>query len=314
MSSKPGDGVFAPIRVTNLRGDQPIEFNAYIKINDRYILYLRQGDSFEGSRLQRLREKKLKQMYIDLTEERKFQSYVSQNQALAFDPLSGKSLEMRCEIIQGIQQSSAEAFFEKPESSEHYGKTKSDCERFVSFLSTEAEAAGLILRIANLDQSIPHHCVTVSTLATALALHINKIDAKQLQILSLGALLHDFEHFRSGLDLSRSRSSLTSGELEIYKNHPLEGARHIQTLRHIDAQVIKIISQHEEYIDGGGFPLGLKGNELEPLSVYVSAANALDRMMVFEGVPRSDVGNRFLRENLGRYPLEYLNTLVKLIR
>ena len=50
---------YVSIRVSTLRGDQKIDFNAYIKINEKMVLYLRRGDSFEGERLLRLKEKKL---------------------------------------------------------------------------------------------------------------------------------------------------------------------------------------------------------------------------------------------------------------
>ena len=44
--------------VSTLRGDQKIDFNAYVRINEKYVLYVRRGDSFEGSRLLKLKEKK----------------------------------------------------------------------------------------------------------------------------------------------------------------------------------------------------------------------------------------------------------------
>ena len=55
---------YVSIRVSTLRGDQKIEFNAYLKINEKMVLYLRQGDSFEGDRLKRLKEKKLRKRLL----------------------------------------------------------------------------------------------------------------------------------------------------------------------------------------------------------------------------------------------------------
>ena len=54
------DQDFISMRVSTLRGDLKIDFDVYVKINDKMILYIRRGDSFEGPRLKRLREKKTK--------------------------------------------------------------------------------------------------------------------------------------------------------------------------------------------------------------------------------------------------------------
>ena len=53
---------YVPIRVSVLRGDQKIGFDAFLEVNSKYILYLRKGDSFEGARLDRLKEKKVKKI------------------------------------------------------------------------------------------------------------------------------------------------------------------------------------------------------------------------------------------------------------
>lgn len=304
---------FLPIRVSTLRGDFPIDFNAYLRINDRYLLYLRKGDSFEGPRLRRLREKKLKKMFIVPEDESSYRTYLSRNISMAFDPGGGKSLEVRCEIVQGIQEDAAEAVFENPESPEHYNKAREDSERFVQFLATEVRAAGLILQIENIDRSIAHHCVTVATMAVTIVQKIGKLDQRSQQILALAALLHDIEHFNSAVDIMRQLDQLNAEEMIYYRSHATEGARKVQQLRHMDTQVIKIISQHEEYMDGNGFPNGLKESQMEPMSIYVAAANALDRLVSFEGVPRTEAGKKFMMQSMGRYPLDVMQSLVELI-
>lgn len=304
---------FLPIRVSTLRGDQPIDFSAYVKINDRYILYLRKGDSFEGPRLKRLKDKKLKKMFIVPEDESNYRTYLSRNISTAFESPSGKPLEVRCEIIQGIKQSSAEAIFENPDSPEHYYKAKEDSDRFVTFLAKEAHAAGLILQIENVDRSVAHHGVSVATMATSVAQKMGKLDKRALQLLTLGGMLHDFEQFNSAIDICRPVESFNPEELKYYQSHPSEGARRMQGHRHIDPSVVKIIAQHEEYIDGKGFPNGLKESQMDPLSLYVAAANALDRMITFEGVSRQEAAKKFMVQSLGRYPLDIMKALVDLL-
>lgn len=302
------------IRVSTLRGDQKIDFDAYVKINEKFILYLRSGDSFEGARLKRLKEKKLKKMYIQPDAESKYREYLSRNIDMAYDKNSGKSIETRSEIIQGSQQSNAEEVMENIDNVEAYNSAKEDASKFVEFLTQEDAAVSRILNIENLDKNIAHHGVTVSTLANALAKKLGIKDSKQTQLLTLGSLLHDFEHFHSNLDIARSTEKMTPDELKIYKDHPMAGGRRVQTKQHFDKTVINIITQHEEYIDGKGFPQGLMENQIDPLALLVASANAVDRLITFEGVAKAEAPKKLMLTAVGRYPLQHLQILSEILK
>ncbi len=302
-------GNYVPFRVSTLRGDQKIDFDAYIKINDKYILYLRTGDSFEGERLKRLKEKKLKKMFILPDHEQSYRDYLTKNIEMAYDENSGKGINTRAEIIQGSQQSNAEEVMENPENVEAYNDAKEAAGKFVQFLTQEKEAFQYVVSVDNADQNIAHHGVTVSTLAVGLAKRLNMTDPKLIQLLSLGALLHDFDHFHSGLQINRPISLLTPPELETYKKHPTEGGRRVQDKKHFDQIVLNIITQHEEYIDGKGFPQGLTESKMDPFAVVAASANALDRLMTFEGVPKKEAVKKLMISAVGRYPLNHIQIL-----
>ena len=70
---------FVPIRVCTLRGDLKIDFDAFVQVAGKHILYLRKGDSFEGERLKRLKAKKLRKMYIRVEEEDLYRAYMNKN-------------------------------------------------------------------------------------------------------------------------------------------------------------------------------------------------------------------------------------------
>jgi putative nucleotidyltransferase with HDIG domain len=310
MANKEMTMDYVPIRVSTLRGDQAIDFDAFIKINDKFILYLRKGDSFEGDRLKRLKAKKLKKMFIVPDSESNYRTYLQRNIEMAYDKNSGKSLENRSEIIHGNQQSNAEAVMEHPENEAIYNETKDAAGKFVQFLEQEGPSSvATIMKIENVDQSIAHHGVTVSTLAIALAKQLNVTDPKLLQLLSLGALLHDFEHFHSGLSIARALKEFTEEEMKVYKTHPLVGAQKVQDKKHFDQTVINIIAQHEEYVDGKGFPNGLTESKMDPLAVIVASCNALDRVITFEGVPKKDAVRSLMISGVGKYPLNHIQIL-----
>ncbi len=305
---------YVPIRVSTLRGDQKVDFDAYVKINEKFILYIKQGDSFEGERLTRLKSKKLKKMFILPDFEEKYRNYLSRNIEMAYDKSSGRSIQNRTEIIQGSQQSNAEAVMENPEDERAYNEAKDAALKFSQFLQQEDEAFSHVMGIENVDQNVAHHGVTVSSLSIALAKKLNITDPKQLQMLTLGSLLHDFDHFHNGLNIARPMSQFSKEELEIFKKHPSEGGRRVQDKKHFDTPVLNIIVQHEEMINGSGFPQGLKENKIDPLALICGTSNALDRLMTFEGLERKEAMKNLMINGLGKYPLGHLQSLSAIIQ
>ena len=305
---------YVSIRVSTLRGDQKIDFNAYLKINEKMILYLRRGDSFEGDRLQRLKDKKVRKMFIMTDEEYKYREYLQLNIEMAYDENSGKDIYQRAEIAQGQQLSNVEDVFEEPTDLEAYANAKDGAGRYLHFLVSNNKAVGAVLNIVNEDFNVAHHGVNVATLSVALSQKLNMSDRKRNQMMILGALLHDFGHHESALALNRPVSEFSAPELALYKQHPQSGIEQVQNQKHIDQTVINIIGQHEELIDGSGFPRGARENEIDPLAIIVGSANALDRLISFEKVPKLDAIKKLMIEKVGRHPLNHIQFLGEIIK
>jgi HD-GYP domain-containing protein (c-di-GMP phosphodiesterase class II) len=298
-----------PFRVSTLRGDQKVSFNAYVKINEKMILYIRQGDSFEGTRLQRLKEKKLKLLYIKREEEPNYLTYLEKNNEIAYNKNSGKSIESRGEIIQGFQQSQIEEVFENASNVQIYNQAKSNADKFVHFILNENDALKALIAIDNVDKNIAHHSVTVASVATALSKEMGITDKKDLQNIVMGALLHDYHHYHSGLNVSRPLSEFNPKELTTYKEHPTLGVDALKDKKHIDPQVLAIVLQHEEFINGNGFPQGLMEKKINPFAIIVGVANAYDRLVSFEGVAKNAAAKKLMIDKVGKYPLTHLQKL-----
>ena len=304
---------YVSIRVSTLRGDQKIDFNAYIKINEKMVLYLRRGDSFEGDRLKRLKDKKLRKMYILNEEETTYRSYLQKNIETAYDNSSSKDIQTRAEIIQGAQQSNAEEVFENPENEDSYNYAKDAAGKYVDFIMSNAQAMNSVMKMENTDKNIAHHGVTVATLSIALAQKLGFNDPKKNQLLTLGAILHDYGHHDSPLNLNQPLDKMSPEDKALWLRHPVDGSTKVQDKKHFDKSVINIIAQHEETINGMG-PKGLFEKDQDPLSVLVSSANAMDRLITFEGVPKNEVAKKMMIEHVGKHPLVHIQHLAEILK
>ena len=304
MATKTGnEREYTAIRVATLRGDLQIPFDVYVLVAGKYILYCRRGDSFEGTRLQRLKAKNLKVMYVRNDDDVPYRQYLEQNIDQAYDAKTAKSIDSRAEVIQGFQQAVTEAFMENPLDQFAYQHARSSAQRFSEFLEREPLGAAAILKIKNVDESFSHHGVNVATLSVAMTLANGMRDGNLVHLMALGAFLHDTEHYFSATD-----------EKEAYRLHPLRGTHRFQGGQFLEQLVLNIISQHEEYVNGTGFPKGLTEKEMDPLVIVAATANAYERLISFGSLSPKEALRDLLIAKMGLYPLAHLQTLQNLLK
>jgi putative nucleotidyltransferase with HDIG domain len=296
---------FVTIRTATLRGDQKLLFDVYLEINHKHIVYIRCGDAIESARLQKLKDKNLKKMFIRVDDEANYRHYIMQNIDMALD--KSKPLEGRAEILQGVQQANTEAVMEAPENEANYSAAKAGAAKYVEFLMREEKAVQTVLNLKNDTGDMAHHGVAVATLAVAIAAKIGLTDPAKVQLLVLGSLLHDFGHIAKPPE--RPLLFLDSKERHEYMKHATDGAEAVRHFRHFDPVVISIIAQHEELVNGSGFPNKLQEKATDPLAVIVSTANDFDRMVMTEKLSRQDAMKKFMVDRVGLHPLAQIQAL-----
>ncbi len=143
---------------------------------------------------------------------------------------------------------------------------------------TEAAYAGAIRALAAaLDARDPYtagHSERVSVISVAMGRVLAVADA-ELEVLRLGALLHDIGKIGIPDGILRKPGPLTAEEFETIKEHTVVGARILRTipflLPHVD-----IVELHHERPDGRGYPKGLGGEDIPLLARIVHVADAYD--------------------------------------
>jgi len=98
-----------------------------------------------------------------------------------------------------------------------------------------------------------------------------------MEILRLGALLHDIGKIGVPDEVLRKPGVLSAAEFELIKMHPGAGARILRSIPFL-APHIPIVELHHERPDGLGYPYGLRGDEIPPLARIVHVADAFDAM------------------------------------
>ena len=130
---------------------------------------------------------------------------------------------------------------------------------------------------AMLDARDPYtagHSERVSTLSVLMGRQLN-LDESDLEVLRLGALLHDIGKIGVSDAILRKPAALTAEEYEQLKLHPTIGAHVLRQVPFL-APHIPIVELHHERPDGRGYPLGLRGDEIPLAARIVHVADAFD--------------------------------------
>ena len=145
---------------------------------------------------------------------------------------------------------------------------------------TEAAYAGAIRALATaLDARDPYtagHSDRVSVVSVAIGRTLS-LSADDLEVLRLGALLHDIGKIGVPDDVLRKPGALTDAEFDVIKQHPVLGARILRSVLFL-ARHIPIVELHHERPDGRGYPTGLRGDDIPLAARIVHVADAYDAM------------------------------------
>jgi HD-GYP domain-containing protein (c-di-GMP phosphodiesterase class II) len=105
------------------------------------------------------------------------------------------------------------------------------------------------------------HSVNVCLLSAYIAMALNFSRGKLFHLV-VASLFHDIGMMKIPLHIWNKDGKLTSGEYEEVKKHTLYGEEIFKKLAGIDDEIISMIGQHQEKVDGSGYPRGLSKDKI----------------------------------------------------
>jgi diguanylate cyclase (GGDEF)-like protein/putative nucleotidyltransferase with HDIG domain len=139
------------------------------------------------------------------------------------------------------------------------------------------KALALIEPLESRDPYIGEHLRAVSRLAQQVGSKIS-LPSEQLDVLTLGALLHDVGKIGVPDRILQKPGRLTEEEYQTIKQHPVQGAKILASVREL-APVVPAVKYHHERFDGKGYPEGLRGEDIPLAARIISVADAFDSMI-----------------------------------
>jgi HD-GYP domain-containing protein (c-di-GMP phosphodiesterase class II) len=154
-------------------------------------------------------------------------------------------------------------------------------ERYTATLELNRAYRGTVMLLADVlefeDGYTADHSRSVVELVRAVAEELG-VDQDVLQELEFGALLHDVGKISIPKEVLHKPSKLTPNEFELVKTHTIEAQFMLDRVGGLLGRVGEIVRSCHERWDGGGYPDGLKGEEIPLSARIIFACDAYNAM------------------------------------
>lgn len=311
---------FLPIRVSTLKGGVNLGFDIYIELPHKLLMYVRGNYDIEQHRIESLRSKKVRKLFINEAAEENYQEYIDRClSAVAEDP--NMPSEEKTKMVVGAGEATAERIYDNPEQIKSYRAAANTSQNLLKVLKTNEDLLKNIFDHGDASENKDHdslmhrHSVNTASLCISFAESIG-LPPEQVEALGIAGLYHDVAYGKSEPAVQelyfKPLNEMSLDEQKVYKQHPEQGKNFLVDKEFVSPLVLELIYSHEEKNQGNGFPQKLGslniGQEIISICAYY------DRALTCLGYSRADVFEAFSTNELGNYNLETIKKFKSFIK
>jgi HD-GYP domain-containing protein (c-di-GMP phosphodiesterase class II) len=120
------------------------------------------------------------------------------------------------------------------------------------------------------------HVTNVASFAALLAEKLGFVDPGDLEQITAGALLHDIGKRFIPSSLLGKKGMLSDIEWNMIKEHPQRGYEDLCEREDLSEGQLMMVYSHHECVDGGGYPVGMVGDEIHPWARLLAVVDVFD--------------------------------------
>ncbi len=159
------------------------------------------------------------------------------------------------------------------------------------------------------------HSVNVCVLSLYISRFI-KYSRDQLQQIGLAAMLHDVGLVKYD-DLISQNKRFGAKEYDEVKKHPIAGRNIMEKIdSDISREILDVISQEHERLDGSGYPYALKENEISEKARLIGLVDSYESMMhvrPYRNKFKSEEVIKYFTQYKARFDYKFIKVLIDLV-
>jgi HD-GYP domain-containing protein (c-di-GMP phosphodiesterase class II) len=172
------------------------------------------------------------------------------------------------------------------------------------------EAVAALLRLKESGEYRYNHGVSMAVWAAILGRHIG-LHIDELEKLSVGCAMCDVGMTQLPSELLDQEENLTPEQLRVIRAHPKMGAELVAKSKDIDFEILAIIENHHERMDGSGYPRGIRGATIPLLARIAGLVDTYDAMITPRPYARARTSHEATQELLDCQGVLFQESLVE---
>lgn len=286
---------YVPVRISTLLRWGSASSDLFMKLSESKFIKVINGDeAFIPADAERFLSKKVQHLYITFNDAETYIKRFEQNITMVINSES-KETDMSVltlESMENVQKFAAVLGW----TPEVLSAAKHAVSLAVKAVSSEPNIMKLVRqKLEDPSSKYSSHVGVLALVTCGFCQQLGWVSESTQMKLGLAALMHDisidekkYEKITTWNDAA-SDSADKRAEIQKYKNHPIDAAALVQSMKNVPADVDQIILQHHERVDGSGFPRGLGHGRISPMaSVFIIVE---DLISFLEDAP--DFGENF---------------------
>nr|HPI41913.1 HD domain-containing protein [Pseudobdellovibrionaceae bacterium] len=174
------------IRLKTIRPDKITNFNIYVRIGDRKLLYIKAGDTLNGEKINELHDKDSGENFFVLESDRqKYRDWIREE-------INSSQLTPRnkADVLRESSVSLMEDLFANPDVNKALDEAKPIINDFLDFMDAAPQSMGYLLSLSGHDFYTYNHSLDVSIYSLGLGQALN-FSRSDLEELGVASLFHD---------------------------------------------------------------------------------------------------------------------------
>lgn len=268
------------VSLATLRPTDAVEWDLYVLQSDsrQPVLYRARSRPFQTDDLERLKQSGVTKLYISRADRSSYQEYLREN----LDGWLANSgappverMESLNEVVCGVLN---DAFRNKAQDVDGLvAQTLRFGRQTAGFLEAETIVFADLVRVLQHDYTTFTHSANVSFYSALLAKSLG-IRGDDLARIAAGGLLHDLGKLDIDQRLLTKDNRLSEAETREMQKHPALGFRRLCHREDLSQGQLLMVYQHHERLDGCGYPVGLRGDEIHPWAKICSVVDVFDAL------------------------------------
>lgn len=263
---------YVPIKIDDIYNLPKAPYDLFVKINeDKYVRIAKEGSGFAKTTLNNIISKGVHIIYASKDQYNKYLNMLT-NTAMNMKEIN-VSKETKLNFLSKTSALIMDHIYNEGISKEMFFGSKQVLDSAMEIAMEDDNMFNMLNLLNDIDQDLYKHSLAMSIYSVLIAKNLDWEAEGTIFKLSLGALFADIGI--RGIDpeiLKKANTWLSEEESKEYEKHPLLGAEIMRNS--VDSQdILDIVAQHHENLDGTGYPKKLTRYAIHPMAKIVRVAH-----------------------------------------